>query len=99
MLKVNNTKRLDTNNQKFLSIIIPNFNESVNIINLINNTQTHIPISVSFEIIVVDYNPHDTTGLSVGQPMHKKEKSTNTKLNNYSSVLGQTLSSLPIKIK
>ncbi len=99
MLKVNNLKQLGVQNQKFLSIIIPSFNESMNIVNLISSIQTHNPKSISIEIIVVDDNPPNGTCPLVEQYIYKNRKPTNAKSNNYLDKIDPTLlSNLSIKI-
>jgi len=45
-----------------LSIIIPTYNESQNILNLITAIKDNLPRSISSEIIVVDDNSPDGTG-------------------------------------
>ncbi len=98
MLNFNNIKRPDTNNQIFLSIIVPTFNESMNIINLINHIQTHIPKFISIEIIIVDDNSPDGTGLLVEQYINKNRESTNSESNNYLDELNKMISNSPLKI-
>jgi dolichol-phosphate mannosyltransferase len=48
-----------------LSIIIPTYNESANIVNLINQVERHIPRDVRSEILIVDDNSPDGTGVMV----------------------------------
>ncbi|MDQ4073988.1 MAG: glycosyltransferase family 2 protein [Thermoproteota archaeon] len=55
-------KNPQVDNSKFLSIIIPTFNESKNIISLLKKIESHIPDSLNVEIIVVDDNSPDGTG-------------------------------------
>ncbi len=98
MLKFNNIKRPDTPDQKFLSIIIPTFNESMNIINLINHIQRHVPKSISIEIIIVDDNSPDGTGTLVEHYINKKRESTNPEWNNHSDELDKMISNSSIKI-
>src|ERR687890_733033 len=62
-------------NQKFISIIIPTFNESKNIINLLKQIQQYIPTSIEGEIIVVDDNSPDGTGSLVEQFIKDQKKS------------------------
>ena len=45
-----------------LSIIIPTYNESANIVNLINQMERYIPRDVRSEILIVDDNSPDGTG-------------------------------------
>ena len=46
----------------FLSIVIPTYNESENILKLIHAIIDHIPSDISSEIIIVDDNSPDGTG-------------------------------------
>jgi dolichol-phosphate mannosyltransferase len=47
----------------FLSIIIPTYNEAENILKLTDAIRYHLPANVSAEIIIVDYNSADRTGI------------------------------------
>ena len=47
----------------FLSIIIPTYNEAENILNLTDAIRYHLPANISAEIIIVDYNSADRTGI------------------------------------
>ena len=48
--------------KRFLSIIIPTYNEAENILKLLDAIRYHLPIDVSAEIIIVDDNSSDGTG-------------------------------------
>ena len=65
MLNVNDTIPKTTEYKKFVSIIIPTFNESKNITGLLNQIQSNIPAGTNVEIIIVDDNSPDGTGLIV----------------------------------
>lgn len=72
MLNVNDTIQQTRDDQKFVSIIIPTFNESMNIRNLLNQIQSHIPIETNVEIIIVDDNSPDGTGHIVEKYIEEK---------------------------
>ena len=65
MLNVNDTIPITTEFKKFVSIIIPTYNESRNIKELLNQIQSNIPSGTNVEIIIVDDNSPDGTGLIV----------------------------------
>ena len=62
MLNVNDTILKTTEYKKFVSIIIPTYNESRNIKELLNQIQSNIPAGTNVEIIIVDDNSPDGTG-------------------------------------
>lgn len=72
MLNVNDTIQQTRDDQKFVSIIIPTFNESLNIRDLLNQIQTHIPVETNVEIIIVDDNSPDGTGHIVEKYIEEK---------------------------
>lgn len=72
MLNVNGTVQKTTENKKFVSIIIPTFNESKNITDLLNQIQFNIPTGTDVEIIIVDDNSPDGTGLIVEKYIEEK---------------------------
>jgi dolichol-phosphate mannosyltransferase len=72
MLNVNDTIHKTTEYKKFVSIIIPTFNESKNIIDLLNQIQFNIPAETDVEIIIVDDNSPDGTGLIVEKYIGEK---------------------------
>ena len=72
MLNVNDTIQQTRDDQKFVSIIIPTFNESMNIRDLLNQIQTHIPAETNVEIIIVDDNSPDGTGHIVEKYIEEK---------------------------
>jgi dolichol-phosphate mannosyltransferase len=49
----------------FLSIVIATYNESENILKLIDAIIRHIPSDISSEIIIVDDNSPDGTGILI----------------------------------
>src|SRR5215212_6378058 len=53
-----------------LSIIIPTYNESENILKLIDTIKGNIPSNINTEIIVVDDNSPDQTGKIVENYIH-----------------------------
>ena len=72
MLNVNDIIQKTTEYIKFVSIIIPTFNESKNIIDLLNQIQSNIPAGTDVEIIIVDDNSPDGTGLIVEKYIEEK---------------------------
>lgn len=60
-----------TLNKPHLSIVIPTFNESENIINLLESIKLHLNDSIPAEIIVVDDNSPDGTGKIVDNYINK----------------------------
>ncbi len=73
----------------FLSIVVPTYNESENILNLIDAIIHHIPSDVSSEIIIVDDNSPDGTGMLVEGYIKKITNETyyNTaKTSNYNNI-------------
>ena len=62
-----------------LSIIIPTYNESANIVNLINQVERHIPRDVRSEILIVDDNSPDGTGVMVEKYVGSKGLSLDKK--------------------
>ena len=71
-VNVNDTIQKTTEYKKFVSIIIPTFNESKNIIDLLNQIQSNIPTETDVEIIIVDDNSPDGTGLIVEKYIEEK---------------------------
>ena len=49
----------------FLSVVIPTYNDSENILKLLRAIIHHIPSDISSEIIIVDDNSPDGTGMLV----------------------------------
>ena len=72
MLNVSDTIPKATEYKKFVSIIIPTFNESRNITELLNQIQSNIPAGTNVEIIIVDDNSPDGTGLIVEKYIESK---------------------------
>ena len=73
----------------FISIVIPTYNESENILKLIDAIIHHIPSDISSEIIIVDDNSPDGTGILVERYIKKRTNETysNTaKRNNYKDI-------------
>jgi dolichol-phosphate mannosyltransferase len=72
----------------FLSIIIPTYNESENILKLIDAIRNHLPPNISTEIIIVDDNSPDGTGILVERhiKMITNEISDNTKESNHENI-------------
>ena len=73
----------------FLSIVIPTYNDSENILNLIDAIIHHIPSDISSEIIIVDDNSPDGTGMLVEGYIKKitNETYNNTaKTSNYKNI-------------
>lgn len=76
MLNVNDTLQEAKDDQKFVSIIIPTFNESMNIKDLLNQIQLNIPAETNVEIIIVDDNSPDGTGSIVEKYIEESSKSS-----------------------
>jgi dolichol-phosphate mannosyltransferase len=62
-----------------LSIIIPTYNESANIVNLIDQVERHLPRDVRAEILIVDDNSPDGTGVMVEKYVGSKALSVEKK--------------------
>lgn len=58
----NQTRSIESHSKATLSIIVPTYNESENILNLIEAIHGNIPNNIFLEIIVVDDNSPDGTG-------------------------------------
>ncbi|HWY34904.1 MAG TPA: glycosyltransferase family 2 protein [Nitrosopumilaceae archaeon] len=65
---------------KSLSVIVPTYNESKNIVGILDSLRKHLPIGIDTEIIVVDDNSPDGTGNIV------EEYAKNSKKENSQSV-------------
>lgn len=72
MLNVSDTIPKTTEYKKFVSIIIPTFNESRNITDLLDQIHSNIPAGTNVEIIIVDDNSPDGTGLIVEKYIESK---------------------------
>ncbi len=72
----------------FLSIIIPTYDEAENILKLIDAIRNHLPPNISSEIIIVDDNSPDGTGILVERhiKMITNEISDNTKTSNHENI-------------
>ncbi len=66
-LKKDSTNLFNVHHNPIFSIILPTYNESNNIIKLLNSINTNISNSINFEIIVVDDNSPDGTGKLVDE--------------------------------
>jgi dolichol-phosphate mannosyltransferase len=77
----------------FLSIIIPTYNEAGNILKLIDAIRNHLPSNISTEIIIVDDNSPDGTGILVERhiKMITNEISDNTKTSNHENISGKCI--------
>jgi dolichol-phosphate mannosyltransferase len=75
-----NNAALSNSNTVTISIVIPNYNESDNIIRLITEIEKNIPKSDSTEIVIVDDNSPDGTGKLVENYI-KEQKLNDTKEN------------------
>ncbi|MGI0026775.1 MAG: glycosyltransferase [Nitrosopumilaceae archaeon] len=74
-------KELVTRRSKSLSIIVPTYNESKNIVSILDSLRKHLlPVGIDTEIIVVDDNSPDGTGNIV------EEYAKNSKKENSQSV-------------
>ena len=76
MLNVDDILQEVKDDQKFVSIIIPTFNESMNIRNLLTQIQRNIPAETNVEIIIVDDNSPDGTGNIVEKYIEESSKSS-----------------------
>ena len=72
----------------FLSILIPTYNNAENILQLIEAIRSHLPIDISAEIIILDENSPDGTGILVERYIKKIENeiSDNIETSNYRSI-------------
>ena len=77
MLNVSDTKPEIIEYKKFVSIIIPTFNESKNITELLNQIQSNVPLGTNVEIIIVDDNSPDGTGRMVEKYVKDKMSTAN----------------------
>lgn len=77
MLNVSDTKPEIIEYKKFVSIIIPTFNESKNITELLNQIQSNVPMGTNVEIIIVDDNSPDGTGRMVEKYVKDKMSTAN----------------------
>lgn len=73
-------KEMVTKYSKSLSVIVPTYNESKNIVGILDSLRKHLPIGTDTEIIVVDDNSPDGTGNIV------EEYARNSKNENNQSV-------------
>lgn len=65
------------NQNGLVSIIIPTYNESKNILNVLKSIKEHLPQNISAETIVVDDNSPDGTGKIVDDYLNTIKKATN----------------------
>jgi len=63
----NETSRIEETSSTFLSIVIPTYNESENIIRLVREIAIKIPQDIGTEILIVDDNSPDGTGSLVNR--------------------------------
>jgi len=70
-------KELITIRSKSLSVIVPTYNESKNIVGILDSLRKHLPIGTDTEIIVVDDNSPDGTG-NIVEEYAKNSKKENT---------------------
>ncbi|HYX57273.1 MAG TPA: glycosyltransferase family 2 protein [Nitrososphaeraceae archaeon] len=77
----------------FLSIIIPTYNDAENILKLIDAIRYHLPTDISAEIIIVDDNSPDGTGILVERYIKRitnetfNDTKTENQKNNYKKCL------------
>ena len=67
-------KELVAKRSKSLSIVVPTYNESKNIVGILDSLRKHLPIGIDTEIIVVDDNSPDGTGMIVEEYAKKSKK-------------------------
>ena len=65
-------------NKKKVSIILPTYNESQNIIQILKSIEEHLPKNFKAETIVVDDNSPDGTGKIVDEYLNFKKIANNT---------------------
>jgi dolichol-phosphate mannosyltransferase len=72
----------------FLSVIIPTYNEAKNILKLIDAIRIHLSAHISAEIIIVDDNSSDGTGILVERYIKTitNEISDNIKISNHRNI-------------
>ncbi|MBI3622614.1 glycosyltransferase family 2 protein [Candidatus Pacearchaeota archaeon] len=70
-------KEIITKHSKSLSVIVPTYNESKNIVGILDSLRKHLPIDTDTEIIVVDDNSPDGTG-NIVEEYAKNSKKENT---------------------
>lgn len=98
MLNVNETMQQTTDDQKFISIVIPTFNESMNIKDLLNQIQVHIPTETNVEIIIVDDSSPDGTGHIVEKYIEEKKNLHSYDINTESRSLNSLKKNISIKV-
>ena len=98
MLNVNDTTQQTKDDQKFVSIIIPTFNESMNIKDLLNQIQAHIPAETNVEIIIVDDNSPDGTGHIVEKYIDEKMYHSNNDFKTGSQSINNLNKNISIKV-
>jgi dolichol-phosphate mannosyltransferase len=98
MLNVNDTMHQVRDDQKFVSIVIPTFNESMNIKDLLNQIQAHIPAETTGEIIIVDDNSPDGTGHIVEKYIKEKTNSHNFNIKTESRSINNLNKNISIKV-
>ena len=98
MLNVNDTMHQVRDDQKFVSIVIPTFNESMNIKDLLNQIQAHIPAETTVEIIIVDDNSPDGTGHIVEKYIKEKMNSHNFNIKTESRSINNLNKNISIKV-
>ena len=67
-------KEIVTKHSKSLSVIVPTYNESKNIIGILDSLRKHLPFGTDTEIIVVDDDSPDGTGIIVEEYAKKSKK-------------------------
>jgi dolichol-phosphate mannosyltransferase len=70
-------KEIVTKHFRSLSVIVPTYNESKNIVGILDSLRKHLPIGTDTEIIVVDDNSPDGTG-NIVEEYAKNSKKENT---------------------
>lgn len=70
-------KEMVTKYSKSLSVIVPTYNESKNIVGILDSLRKHLPIGTDTEIIVVDDNSPDGTG-NIVEEYARNSKNENT---------------------
>jgi len=63
-----------TTRSKSLSVIVPTYNESKNIVGILDSLRKHLPVGIDTEIIVVDDNSPDGTGNIVEEYAKNSQK-------------------------
>jgi dolichol-phosphate mannosyltransferase len=93
--RIEEVKNIMNSRTPQVSIIIPTYNESGNIIRLIEGIRNDLPDGLTPEIVVVDDNSPDRTGEAVEAYIQRAEEQQR----NFTSTSGQLLQMEPLVVK